>query len=124
MELVYKEKQQIKYWFYSSDSMEKISEKFSRAFNSEIIDIDFENVYEWSQQTVRDVYVNISRDHTDARVRSPVLIFFQHYDFEDGQIKSFGMMLKKLFQTHIYRGDYTLQNNDSLQLLEVFEIYN
>ena len=124
MESSNKEKQQIKYWFYSSESIEKISGKFNRAFNSEIIDIDFENVYEWSQQNVGDVYVNISRDHTNARVRSPVLIFFQHHDFEDEQIKSFGMTLRKAFQTHIYRGNYTMNNNNALLLLEVIEVYN
>jgi len=55
MESAHRGKPEIKYWFYSSDSMEKISCKFSRAFNSEIIDIDFENVYEWPQQTIGDM---------------------------------------------------------------------
>jgi len=122
-------KQRIKYWFYSSESIDKISEKFSHAFQSEILDIDYENVYEWAQQTIGDIYVNISRNHTDARIRSPVLVYFEHCEFENELIKSFGIKLQRAFRTHIYRGRYTYQNRynpqkNALRLLQVFEVYN
>jgi len=124
MKSVQKEKQQIKFWFYSSERIEKIGNKFSLAFNSKIIDTDFENVFEWSQQTTGDIYINISRNHTKVRIRSPILIYFQHYDFDDEQIKSFGVKLRAVFQTHIYRGNYIVEINNDLVFLEVFEIYN
>jgi hypothetical protein len=118
------------FWFYSSQHMEKIAEKVSKALNSEIYDLDCENKYEWSQQKIGEIDVNISRDHTDAPIHSPVLIHFQsgrtlnrERGFEDEQIKSFGEKLSKALQTHIYRGNYTIKS-DELLLLEVFEIYN
>jgi hypothetical protein len=118
-------------WFYSSLSMEKIAQKVSNALNSKIYDLDYENKYEWSQQKIGEIDVNISRDHTNVRIRCPVLVIFQsgrtlnrERGFEDEQIKSFGEKLSTEFQTHFYRGNYTYENSDKLHLSEVFEIYN
>ena len=115
-------KKQVNFWFFTSKNISEISKKFSNAFDSIILDTDYENVYEWSQQMLGDIYVNISRNHTKARKYSPVLIFFQDYSFEDEQTKSFGTKLHKEFQAHVYHGNYVLQDNDEL-LLEVIETY-
>ena len=118
-----KTKQRINFWLFSSRNLDYISKRFCYIFSSQIIDIDYENVYEWSQQTIGSIYVNISRNNTKPRIKAPISIFFDDIRFYEEQIKSFGMKLHEEYQTTVYRGRFSIQSNDEL-ILEPVETYS
>lgn len=103
-----KYKSRIYFCFLSSEDFKVISQKVSEAFNSTIIDIDYENVYEWSQQSIdNQYYINISRNHTKARsdVSNPVKIFFEADVFTPIGIDEIGYKLKALSNTLVHYGN-------------------